>query len=146
MWGQRGLVLGSGTGDAVGKEGDARCEDARCSRGNAGFEGFCRDSPKKERAEREEAGPGVQGAAPTSAGHSTLGTSPSSPHHHAVPEHHARHLSPSSLPRPRPHPAGAAVLPALGFPFTEGGAEKNASIIEPGRREPDASPLLMPLR
>lgn len=27
-----------------------------------------------------------------------------------------------------------AIIPALGFPFTEGGAEKNASIIEPGRR------------
>lgn len=64
--------------------------------------------------------------------------------HDAVPEHHAWHPSPS--PRSRPHPGGAAVLPALEFPFTEGGAEKNASIIEPGRREPDTSPLLMPLR
>lgn len=46
-----------------------------------------------------------------------------------------RHRSPSL---PRPHPA---ILPALGFPSTEGGVEKNTSIIEPGRREPAASPF-----
>lgn len=134
-------------------KGDAQCEDARHSRRNTRFQGFCRDSQKAHPGVSPQWGLGRAGArmgvfSPPS----TLGTShPPHPRRAArlppapIPERHA--ASPQPLPLPRAHPGeAAAVLAALGFPSTEGGVEKNASIIELGRREPAASPLLMPLR